>query len=135
MYLDDKASDHTGYPILGHHGASGLPNLWLGVSVEHRRNRDRLDVLRATPAAVRFVSYEPALGPFGEVPAWLDWFICGPETGPGRRPFDPQWALDVKVQCDAAGVPYYDKRKTHTDWRETPEGWGQRATNQSGVTP
>jgi protein gp37 len=46
------------------------------------------------------------------------------ETGPGKRPFDPQWAADFKEQCDAAGVCYYDKRETHAHWREWP-----------GVTP
>jgi protein gp37 len=120
MYLDDKASDHTGYPILGHHGATGLPNLWLGVTVENESHRDRLDILKATPAALRFVSYEPALGPFGEVPEWLDWFICGPETGPGKRAFDPWWAVEANDQCTALGIPYFDKRDTHADWREFP---------------
>lgn len=51
----------------------------------------------------------------------LDLVICGPETGPGARPFDPQWAVDVKAQCDAAGVPYYDKRESHAHWRDLPE--------------
>jgi protein gp37 len=74
-----------------------LPNVHLGVSVEDQRwAEDRIPDLLETPAAVRFVSYEPALGPiepktFGGV----DWIIVGGESGPGARPFDPEWALRV----------------------------------------
>lgn len=114
-----------------------LPNLWLGVTVENQARADeRIPILLDTPAAVRFVSVEPMLGPvdlwevrhwcehcqtthsslscFQQAPArskpWLDWLILGGETGPGARPMQPQWALDVWRQCKAAGVPFFWKQ-------------------------
>ena len=52
----------------------------------------------------------------------LDWVICGPETGPGKRPFEPKWAALLRNQCVAADVPYFDKRDSHAGWREFPRG-------------
>jgi protein gp37 len=108
-----------------------LPNVWLGVSVENQAAADeRILRLLQTPAAVRFVSYEPALGPVdfsafmrnsrrfeqlaaagwaNDLPA-LDWIICGGESGPGKRPFDPDWARAVRDQCRDAGVPFFMKQ-------------------------
>lgn len=115
-----------------------LPNVWLGVSAEDQtRANERVPLLLATPAARRFVSYEPALGPvdftavyFGDrfyanvllandtepddsgVPKWpaLDWVICGGESGPGARPFCAPWARSVVRQCRAARVPVFIKQ-------------------------
>jgi protein gp37 len=121
MYLDDKASDHTGYPILGHHGATGLPNLWLGVTICNQAEADAtIPILLATPAAKRWVSLEPMLGPVdlevghgqgvGELLLdGLDWVVLGGETGPGARPMQPEWALGVFRQCKAAGVAFWWK--------------------------
>lgn len=112
-----------------------VPNLWLGVTVCNQAEADRnIPILLATPAAVRWVSLEPMLAYLcdksrppraGDQPAqWsygdLDLVICGPETGPGARSFDPKWATDVKARCDAAGIPYFDKRESHKHWREMP---------------
>lgn len=101
-----------------------LPNVWLGVSVEDQATADeRIPLLLRTPAAVRFVSYEPALGPvnllrYMSVPlaeidnpgAMLDWVIVGGESGPGARPFDIQWARNTVAQCKAAGVACFVKQ-------------------------
>lgn len=115
-----------------------LPNVWLGVSVEDQATADeRIPPLLQTPAAIRFVSYEPALGPvdfsswlngreehgspFSDPPArtvggcvgWtppLDWLIVGGESGPGARPFDVQWARDTVEQCRGADVPVFVKQ-------------------------
>lgn len=95
-----------------------IPNVWLGVSVEDQQRADeRIPLLLATPAAVRFVSYEPALGPvdlrpylYGDVTPHLDWVIVGGESGPGARPFDVAWARDVVAQCRAAGVACFTKQ-------------------------
>lgn len=101
-----------------------LPNVWLGVSVEDQATADaRIPHLLATPAAKRFVSYEPALGPVdfyyalrGIGPATevrrgqLDWIIVGGESGRGARPFDLQWARDVIAQCKDAGVACFVKQ-------------------------
>ncbi len=88
-----------------------LPNVWLGVSVEDRKNLDRLDVLRATPAAVRFVSFEPLLEDLGTVNlAGIHWVIVGGESGPGHRPMEIAWIESAVEQCRAAGVPIFVKQ-------------------------
>lgn len=123
------------------YGCSGegwpLRNVWLGVSIENRRYVGRADVLRETPAAVRFISAEPLLGPLiarfepdgylgeyvwpdgtvhegGEDPSLdltgIDWLIVGGESGPNRRPIDPQWVRDLRDACvppDSAGGRLY----------------------------
>ncbi|MEM7300693.1 MAG: phage Gp37/Gp68 family protein [Pseudomonadota bacterium] len=163
-----------------------LPNVWLGTSVEDQKRADlRIPDLLATPAAVRFLSCEPLLGPVdlepwldwsdvwtelpnenawgcqycdsecpncpGEKavyhdecgpmhadgsPAWvhttrqtLDWIIVGGETGKGARPMHPEWAREIRDQCEAAGVPFffkqwgdwaqvYDREAEDPDWRQ-----------------
>ncbi len=101
-----------------------LPNVWLGVSIENRRYVDRADLLRQTPAAVRFVSAEPLLGPLvyeqpydrtnwsdGSDPLSvppldltdIDWLIVGGESGPGHRPMHEEWARDLRDACAATG--------------------------------
>jgi protein gp37 len=112
------------------------PNVWLGTSIEDQATADeRIPHLLATPAAVRFLSCEPLLGPvdlnrikcpiYGEVCAVtgylgngmygdygpkLDWVICGGESGPGARPMHPDWARSLRDQCQAAGVPFFFKQ-------------------------
>jgi protein gp37 len=89
----------------------GYPNVWLGVSVENNDYAWRAAVLRSLPAAVRFVSYEPALGPLDALDlAGIDWLIYGGESGPRRRPEDKQWARDVRDRCRAAGVAFFHKQ-------------------------
>jgi protein gp37 len=94
------------------------PNVWLGTSIENRRFIHRADLLRETPAAVRFISAEPLLGPLvyddvmpGVYRGWrnsadgvapeldltdIDWLICGGESGSGHRRIDPQWVRDLR---------------------------------------
>lgn len=99
-----------------------LPNVWLGVSAEDQKRADlRIPALLDTPAAVRFVSAEPLLGPIdlhtdpiaAGSPFWgsqLDWVIVGGESGPGARPMHPDWARSLRDQCVAAGVPFLFKQ-------------------------
>jgi hypothetical protein len=109
-----------------------LKNCWLGVSVEDQAAADaRIPHLLQTPAALRFVSVEPMLGPVkipdkalcpcsycvGGKPhpycagqPRIDWVICGGETGPSARPMHPAWARDLRDQCIAAGVPFFFKQ-------------------------
>lgn len=88
-----------------------LPNVWLGVSIENNEHVDRADYLRATPATVRFVSYEPALGPLDGLDlAGIDWLIYGGESGPDRRPDNPQWARDIRDRCRNAGTAFFYKQ-------------------------
>jgi protein gp37 len=89
----------------------GYPNVWLGVSIESNDFAGRADHLRAIPAAVRFISYEPALGPLDRLDlAGLDWVIYGGESGPKRREEDKQWARDMRDRCRAAGVKFFHKQ-------------------------
>jgi hypothetical protein len=93
----------------------GWANVWLGTTAEDAHHyQQRWPHLRAVPAEVRFLSYEPALGSLGEIELFLpgspDWIICGGESGAGARPMHPQWARDIRDQCAAAGVPFFFKQ-------------------------
>lgn len=99
-----------------------LPNVWLGVSVEDQAAADeRIPLLLDTPAAVRWISAEPLLGPidliqhFGSGPAFgnpaaLDWVVAGGESGPRARPMHPDWARSLRDQCVEAVVPFQFKQ-------------------------
>lgn len=87
------------------------PNIWMGVTVEDVRYQDRIDELRQTKAAVKFLSLEPLLGPLPDVDlTGIDWVIVGGESGPGARPMERQWVLDIRDQCLDAGVPFFFKQ-------------------------
>jgi protein gp37 len=88
-----------------------FPNVWLGVSVEDQANKYRIDLLRQTPAAVRFLSIEPLLEDIGKLDlTGIHWVIVGGESGPGARPFWIDWADDIIQQCKAARVPVFVKQ-------------------------
>jgi protein gp37 len=89
-----------------------LPNLMLGVSAEDRHWwKIRVDLLRAVPAAARFVSAEPLLGDLGAIDlTGIDWVICGGESGRDRRRMDLDWARSLRDQCQAAGVAFWFKQ-------------------------
>ena len=88
------------------------PNIWLGVSVENKKHGlPRIDHLRDTPAAVRFLSIEPLLEDLGEIDLTdIDWVIVGGESGPGARPIQPEWVVSIQKQCRAAKVPFFFKQ-------------------------
>ncbi|WP_287369883.1 phage Gp37/Gp68 family protein [Oceanithermus sp.] len=95
------------------HGLGGEPNIWLGVSVESQEHLDRIEPLKQAPAAIRFVSFEPLLGPLdGLVPALsgIDWVIVGGESGPGSRPMHPDWARSILERAAEAGVMRFFKQ-------------------------
>ena len=127
-------------------------NLWMGVTAENQEQADkRIPILLQIPAAVRFVSVEPMLGPVRldqlarrakcddwtyfdnaltgfkahKAGGWyenkLDWAICGGETGPGARPMHPDWARSLRDQCQAAGVPFFFKQ------------WGEWHPDSKGI--
>jgi protein gp37 len=113
-----------------------LPNVWLGISAERQQEADeRIPHLLQTPAAIRFVSCEPLLGPINlkrisvaghgwqdVLEGWrdctdypgrenvLDWVIAGGESGPGARPMHPDWACSLQRQCAHADVPFFFKQ-------------------------
>lgn len=95
------------------------PNIWVGVSVEHRRYRHRIDDLRRCRAAVRFISAEPLLSSLGGLdfdrPGHLDlegigWVIAGGESGPGYRTPDPEWFRHLRDACADANIPFFFKQ-------------------------
>ena len=117
-----------------------LGNLWIGTSIENRRFVGRADHLRRTPAAVRFISAEPLLGPL-IAPApyehlaseWpdryrgpsldldrIDWLIAGGESGPGHRPVQLEWLRDLRDEADLAGTAFFFKQ------------WGGRTPKAGG---
>ncbi|MGW2179331.1 DUF5131 family protein [Streptomyces sp. NPDC001732] len=103
------------------------PNLWMGVSVENRDQLDRVDNLRTVPAAVRFLSCEPLLGPLNGLNLdGIGWVIAGGESGPGHRPVEEEWLIDIRDLCSAAGVPFFFKQ-----WGgRTPKAGGRELEGQ-----
>jgi protein gp37 len=96
-------------------------NLWMGVSVETARYRFRVDHLRSVPAAVRFISCEPILGPLGQIDlSGIGWVIAGGESGPEARPMLLPWVTDLRDQCRNAAVPFFFKQ------------WGGRTPKAGG---
>ena len=90
-----------------------LPNLWLGVTVCNQEEKNKIDLLRETPAAHRFLSLEPLLEDLGELNLeGIDQIILGGETGKNARPMHPDWARSIRDQCKEAGVPFFIKQMT-----------------------
>lgn len=85
-------------------------NLWLGVTAENQQRADeRIPLLFDIPAAVRFVSVEPMLGPVDLKNYELNWVICGGETGAGSRTMEPEWVLSLQKQCKTYHIPFFFK--------------------------
>ena len=97
------------------HFSGGWPrNIWMGTSVESQKYAARLSVLGRLPALIKFVSAEPLLERL-DLSRWLEdgsiqWVIVGGESGPGARPMDPDWALDLHSQAEKAGVAFFLKQ-------------------------
>jgi protein gp37 len=86
-------------------------NLWMGVSVENAAVLSRVDDLRQVPAAVRFLSCEPLLGPLDDVDlSAIGWVIAGGESGPNYRPMDLAWARGIRDACQHSNVPFFFKQ-------------------------
>ncbi len=86
------------------------PNLWMGVSVESAEKLSRVEHLRQVPAAVRFLSCEPLLGPLDKIDlAGIGWVIAGGESGPNYRPMQLEWARGIRDASRAADVPFFFK--------------------------
>lgn len=98
------------------------PHVWLGVSVEEAKVKRRIDVLRMTPARMRFLSVEPLIGPLGELDlAGIHWVIVGGESGPGARPMNPDWVREIRDQCIAQGVAFFMKQMSGPVKARMPE--------------
>jgi protein gp37 len=138
-----------------------LPNVWLGVSVEDQRRADeRIPILLDTPAAVRWISAEPLLGPVTLTKWWgfhrkgspdwqptIDWVVVGGESGPDARPMQIEWARQLRDQCEATGVPFFFKQwgehwpaekttigKDGEVWRTSPSGGEHWFLDELGKT-
>ncbi len=86
-------------------------NVWMGVSVENQDYTFRIDHLRQTDARIKFLSLEPLLGPLVDLNlSGIDWAIVGGESGLGARPMREEWVLQIRSQCQAAGVPFFFKQ-------------------------
>ncbi|HVS80141.1 MAG TPA: phage Gp37/Gp68 family protein [Pyrinomonadaceae bacterium] len=86
-------------------------NVWMGVSVESEDYTYRIDDLSGIPAAVRFLSVEPLLGPINRLSLRnIDWVIVGGESGPHARPINPNWVRSIRNDCVSAGVPFFFKQ-------------------------
>ncbi|MDB4950564.1 MAG: Protein gp37 [Gemmatimonadetes bacterium] len=98
-----------------------LPShIWMGTSVEDQKAVSRIRELLRVPAAVRFLSCEPLIGPVTFDPHGLDWVIVGGESGIRRRPMDPEWVREIRDRCTSAGVPFFFKQ------------WGGRTPKAGG---
>ncbi len=87
------------------------PNIWMGVSVENKDYRFRIDDLGNTHAHVKFLSVEPLLGSLVPINLGnIDWVIVGGESGPKARPMKPEWAIEVRDECLMHGVPFFFKQ-------------------------
>jgi len=86
-------------------------NIWMGVSVENKDYTYRINNLRRTSARIKFLSLEPLLGPIPKLDLEnIDWVIVGGESGPKARPLKSEWAVDIRDQCQKAGVPFFLKQ-------------------------
>lgn len=86
-------------------------NIWMGVSVENADYSFRIDHLRKTGAKIKFLSVEPLLGPVPKMNLkGINWVIVGGESGPGARPLEREWVVDIKNQCIKARVPFFFKQ-------------------------
>ncbi len=100
-----------------------LPNVWLGVSVESAEYLERLEILRGTPAFIRFVSLEPLLGALSGINlSGIDWAIVGGESGPGARPLKEEWVEEIEQACRIANTSFFFKQ------------WGGKNKKQTGRT-
>jgi protein gp37 len=111
-------------------------NVWMGVSVESAPYKTRIDHLRKTCAAVKFLSLEPLLGPLGALDLeGIDWVIVGGESGPGARLMRPEWVMDVREQCECANVPFFFKQWGGVQKKHTGRKLNGRTYDEMPPTP
>jgi protein gp37 len=108
----------------------------MGVSVESAQYKTRIDHLRKTGAAVKFVSLEPLLGPLGTLDLrGINWVIVGGESGPGARPMEPGWVISVRQQCEHADVPFFFKQWGGVQKKRTGRKLNGRTYDEMPPTP
>ena len=96
-------------------------HIWVGTSVELAMYKSRIEVLKQVPARIKFISFEPLLGPIGDVElSEISWAIVGGESGPKHRPIQPQWVREIRKQCRRQRVAFFFKQ------------WGGRTAKSGG---
>jgi protein gp37 len=119
--LTKRSSLMRDYVNRRYSGTSAPPHIWLGVSIENRGALARLRHLQQTHASLRFVSFEPLIGPIGQLDlSGVHWAIVGGESGPGYRPLDPAWVREIRDQCLEADMAFFFKQ------------WGGRTPKAGG---
>jgi protein gp37 len=112
------------------------PNIWMGVSVENAQYKSRIDFLRRTGAAVKFLSIEPLLGPVGKMDlSRINWVIVGGESGPGARPMRREWVVDIRRQCRADHVAFFFKQWGGVNKKKTGRVLDGRTYDEMPSTP
>lgn len=107
-----------------HKSLNWTKNIWMGVSVEDEREKNRIDFLRKTNAATKFLSLEPLIGPLPDLDlSKIDWVIVGGESGSGARPIKHEWVTDIKKQCEESEVLFFFKQ------------WGRMEFNPNSGDP
>jgi protein gp37 len=117
----ERMAEVVGYYYARHSAQAPLPHVWLGTSIENDRWTERANALRLTPAAVRFISAEPLLGPLPSLNLTsIDWLIVGGESGAGAWPMHPDWARELRERALGENVAFFFKQ------------WGGRTPKVSG---
>ena len=118
----------------------------MGVTVENGDYAFRIEHLKQTGAAVKFISFEPLLGPVSHVNLdGIDWAIVGGESGPGARPMQPEWVTGIRDRCQAEKIPFFFKQwggvnkkangrtLDNRSWDEKPQSTMRRESNHAGI--
>ncbi|WP_420419839.1 DUF5131 family protein [Pacificispira sp.] len=109
--LTKRSSLMRNYVRARYDGGPVPPHIWLGVSVEDAAHKGRLKHLQEVNSVARFISFEPLLGPIGEVDlSGIAWAIVGGESGPGARPMHPTWATELRLACQHFDVEFFFKQ-------------------------
>jgi protein gp37 len=114
-----------------HHKLNWTRNIWMGVSVENEKVIDRIDFLRETNAATKFLSCEPLIGPLSNLNLTnIDWVIVGGESGRKARPMKETWVWEIQQQCEDAGVAFFFKQWGGTNKKKAGRLLGGRTYDE-----
>lgn len=121
--MHELLSDRSEFPT--------LKNVWMGVSVEDGQHLDRIDILRDTPADVRFISFEPLIGSVAGVSLKnIDWAIVGGESGPKSRVMKHAWVDEIQEACERSGTAFFFKQWGGTNKKKTGRVWNEKLWNE-----
>ena len=117
-----------------HHKLNWTTNIWMGVSVENDKVKDRIDFLRETNAKVKFLSCEPLIGPLTNLNLErIQWTIVGGESGRKARPMKESWVWDIRQQCADQGVAFFFKQWGGVNKKKTGRELGGRTYDEMPI--